>query len=37
MPSTVLTIVAVNVVMLVRLEIPLIGYALSPDKTAATI
>jgi hypothetical protein len=36
-PSTVLTIVAFNVVMLLLLEIPLIGYTLSPDKTAATV
>lgn len=34
---TVLTIVAFNIIMLMLLEIPLIGYAISPDKTAATI
>ncbi len=36
-PLTVLTIVAFNIVMLMLLEIPLIGYTVSPDKTAATI
>jgi hypothetical protein len=35
--ETVLTVIAVNLVMLMLLEIPLIGYTLSPDKTAVTI
>ena len=36
-PLTVLTIIAFNIVMLMLLEIPLIGYTVSPDKTATTI
>lgn len=35
--ETVLTVIAVNLVMLLLLEIPLIGYTLSPEKTALTI
>jgi Sap-like sulfolipid-1-addressing protein len=34
---TVLLIVAFNLVMLMLLEIPLIGYTVAPEKTAATI
>lgn len=33
----VLTVVGINVIMLMLLEVPLIGYTLSPDKTAAAI
>jgi Sap, sulfolipid-1-addressing protein len=36
-PLVVVTVIAVNIVMLVLLEVPLIGYTISPDKTAATI
>ena len=35
--GTVLTVVAFNVVMLMLLEIPLIGFAISPDTTAARV
>jgi hypothetical protein len=35
--ETVLTIIGFNVVMLMLLEIPLIGYALSPDTTAMRV
>ncbi len=35
--ETVLTVIAVNLVMLMLLEIPLIGYTVSPEKTALTI
>ena len=35
--ATVLTVVAINVIMLMLLEIPLIGYTLSPDRTAAAV
>jgi hypothetical protein len=31
------TVIAVNLVMLVLLEVPLIGYTLAPDRTSATI
>jgi hypothetical protein len=33
----VLTIISVNLIMLVLLELPLIGYAVAPDWTSATI
>jgi Sap-like sulfolipid-1-addressing protein len=33
--ATVLTVLGINVIMLALLEIPLIGYTLSPEKTAA--
>jgi hypothetical protein len=36
-PLEVLTIVAFNIVMLILLEVPLISYTISPDKTAAMI
>ena len=36
-PSTVLMIVGFNLVMLILLEAPLVGYALSPDKTARAV
>jgi hypothetical protein len=35
--EVILTVVGVNVVMLMLLEIPLIGYAVSPEKTAERI
>lgn len=35
--TTVLVILGFNVIMLALLEIPLIGYTLSPDKTARTV
>ena len=35
--ATVLTVVAINVIMLGLLEIPLIGYTVSPDRTAAMV
>jgi hypothetical protein len=35
--ATVLTVVAINVIMLGLLEIPLIGYSVSPERTAATV
>ena len=35
--ATVLTVVAFNVIMLALLEIPLLGYAFSPEKTSATV
>jgi hypothetical protein len=35
--ETVLTVVAINVIMLGLLEVPLIGYTVSPDKTAAMV
>jgi len=35
--TTVLVIVGFNVIMLALLEIPLIGYTVSPDKTARTV
>jgi Sap, sulfolipid-1-addressing protein len=31
------TVIAVNLVMLVLLEVPLVGYTLAPDRTTATI
>jgi len=34
---TVLTVIAVNVIMLALLELPLIGYSLAPDWTSATV
>jgi hypothetical protein len=33
----VLTVVAINVIMLALLEVPLIGYTVAPEKTAATV
>jgi Sap, sulfolipid-1-addressing protein len=36
-PSTVLMIVGFNLVMLILLEAPLVGYAFSPDKTARMV
>jgi len=36
-PLTVLTILAFNIVMLMLLEVPLIGYTISPEKTTVTI
>jgi hypothetical protein len=36
-PTKVLLIVGFNVVMLILLELPLIGYTLRPDKTQATV
>jgi Sap-like sulfolipid-1-addressing protein len=33
----VLTLLAVNVIMLVLLELPLIGYALAPEWTPAAV
>src|SRR4051794_3855480 len=35
--GTVLTIIAFNVVMLMLLEIPLVGYAISPEATATRV
>jgi hypothetical protein len=35
--GTVLTVVGFNVVMLMLLEIPLVGFAISPDTTAARV
>jgi Sap-like sulfolipid-1-addressing protein len=35
--ATVLTVLAINVIMLALLEIPLIGYTVSPEKTAAAV
>lgn len=35
--ATVLTVIAFNVIMLSLLEIPLLGYAFSPDKTSAAV
>ena len=35
--ATVLTVIAVNVVMLALLELPLIGYSVAPDWTSATV
>jgi hypothetical protein len=35
--ETVLTVIGINVIMLILLEIPLIGYALSPEKTAVRV
>src|SRR4029077_5335816 len=35
--ATVLTIVGINLIMLMLLEIPLIGYTVSPEGTARTI
>src|SRR3954454_10445928 len=36
-PVTVLTVVGFNVVMLLLLELPLVGYAIRPDATAAAV
>jgi len=30
-------VVAINVIMLALLEVPLIGYTVAPEKTAATV
>ena len=35
--TTVLTVIAVNVVMLALLELPLIGYSIAPDWTSAVV
>ena len=35
--GTVLTVLAVNVIMLMLLELPLIGYALAPERTPAAV
>ena len=35
--ATVLTVIAVNVIMLALLELPLIGYTVAPDWTSATV
>ena len=35
--ATVLTVVAINVIMLGLLEVPLIGYTVSPERTASTV
>ena len=35
--ATVLTVIGFNLIMLALLEIPLLGYAFSPDRTAATV
>jgi drug/metabolite transporter (DMT)-like permease len=35
--GTVLTVIAINLVMLILLEVPLIGYTLSPERTTVTI
>ena len=35
--ETVLTVLAINAIMLMLLEIPLIGYTLSPERTAARV
>jgi hypothetical protein len=35
--ESVLTVIAINLTMLVLLELPLIGYALSPEKTAVRV
>jgi len=35
--ETVLAVVGFNIVMLALLEIPLVGYTLSPDRTAVTV
>ncbi len=36
-PAIVLTIVAFNVIMLLLLEVPLLGYAIAPEKTATAV
>lgn len=35
--ATVLTVVGINVIMLALLEIPLIGYTVAPERTAAMV
>jgi di/tricarboxylate transporter len=35
--QTVFTVVGINVIMLILLEVPLIGYTVSPEKTAVAI
>lgn len=35
--ATVLTVIGFNLIMLALLEIPLLGYAFSPEKTSATV
>ena len=35
--ATVIAVLAFNVIMLVLLELPLIGYLISPESTAATV
>jgi hypothetical protein len=35
--ETVLTVIAFNLIMLMLLEVPLIGYSIAPDRTAATL
>jgi hypothetical protein len=35
--ATVLSVIGFNIVMLLLLEVPLIGYATSPDGTAAAV
>jgi hypothetical protein len=36
-PETVALVVAFNLIMLALLEIPLLGFAIAPDRTVATI
>jgi hypothetical protein len=36
-PLTVIAVVAFNVIMLMLLEIPLVGYATRPESTAAAV
>jgi hypothetical protein len=35
--ATVLSVIGFNVIMLALLEVPLVGYTVSPEKTAATV
>lgn len=36
-PSIVLTVLAFNVIMLLLLEVPLLGFAIAPERTSATV
>jgi uncharacterized membrane protein len=36
-PATVLSVIAFNVIMLTLLEVPLLGYTFSPEKTSAAV
>jgi hypothetical protein len=35
--ATVLLVLAFNAIMLILVELPLLGYAIAPERTAATI
>ena len=35
--ATVLTVLGINIIMLMVLEVPLVGYTVSPERTAATV